>query len=87
LRIECRAGLGDHRREEVGVNQRAPALLEHVRPESPFFGLLFDLLSPVTRRLMGPELNRRTEANVEAAGLTITNVRRNGIWREITARE
>jgi ubiquinone/menaquinone biosynthesis C-methylase UbiE len=62
-------------------------LLEHVRPESPFFGLLFDLLSPVTRRLMGPELNRRTEANVEAAGLTITNVRRNGIWREITARE
>lgn len=62
-------------------------LLEHVRPEKPVLGRLFDLLSPVTRRLLGPEINRRTEANVEAAGLTMTDVRRNGVWREIVARK
>jgi len=60
-------------------------LLEHVRPRNPVLGKLFDWISPLTRRLMGPELNRRTERNVEAAGLRITGVRRNGIWREIVA--
>jgi len=34
---------------------------------------------------MGPELNRRTEPNVEAAGLHIAEGRRRGIWREIMA--
>jgi ubiquinone/menaquinone biosynthesis C-methylase UbiE len=60
-------------------------LLEHVRPENPVLGKLFDLLTPITRRLMGPEINRRTEENVSRAGLTILDVRRNGIWREIEA--
>ena len=61
-------------------------LLEHVRPRNPILGKLFDWLTPVTRRLMGPEINRRTEENVEAAGLEIVDVRRDGIWREIVAR-
>jgi ubiquinone/menaquinone biosynthesis C-methylase UbiE len=61
-------------------------LLEHVRPRNPVLGKLFDWLSPLTRRLFGPEINRRTEANVEAAGLEIVEVRRDGIWREIVAR-
>jgi ubiquinone/menaquinone biosynthesis C-methylase UbiE len=61
-------------------------LLEHVRPENPVLGRVFDLLSPLTRRLMGPEINRRTEANVVAAGLEIVGVRRDGVWREIEAR-
>lgn len=61
-------------------------LLEHVRPRNPVLGRLFDWLTPLTRRLMGPEINRRTEANVEAAGLEIVDVRRDGIWREIVAR-
>lgn len=61
-------------------------LLEHVRPRNPVLGKLFDWLSPLTRRLMGPEINRRTEANVEAAGLEIADVRRDGIWREIVAK-
>ena len=61
-------------------------LLEHVRPRNPVLGKLFDLLAPLTRRLMGPEINRRTEANVEAAGLEIVDVRRDGIWREMVAR-
>jgi len=62
-------------------------LLEHVRPRSPLLGKLFDLVTPVTRRLMGPAINRRTEENVAAAGLELEAVRRDGIWREIVARK
>lgn len=61
-------------------------LLEHVRPRNPVLGKLSDWLSPLTRRLVGPEINRRTEENVEAAGLKIVEVRRQGVWREIIAR-
>ncbi len=61
-------------------------LLEHVRPTNPVGGWLADLVSPLTRRLIGPALNRRTEENVVAAGLEPTAVRRDGIWREIVAR-
>lgn len=61
-------------------------LLEHVRPRGRLLGHVFDLLSPLTRRLMGPEINRRTEENVLRAGLAITGIRRDGIWREIEAR-
>ena len=60
-------------------------LLEHVRPRNRVLGWLFDRLSPLTRRLVGPEINRRTEDNVAAAGLRIVEVRREGIWREISA--
>ncbi|HET8681982.1 MAG TPA: class I SAM-dependent methyltransferase [Micromonosporaceae bacterium] len=60
-------------------------LYEHVRPLNPVLGTLTDLLSPLTRRLMGPALNRRTEDNVAAAGLTMTGVHRRGVWREIVA--
>lgn len=61
-------------------------LLEHVRPRNRVLGALADLISPLTRRLFGPEVNRRTERNVEAAGLEIVTVRRAGVWREIEAR-
>jgi len=61
-------------------------LYEHVRPVNPLLGRLADLISPVTRALFGPELNRTTERNIEAAGLQIAEVRRRGIWREIVAR-
>lgn len=60
-------------------------LYEHVRPRNPVLGTVTDLLSPLTRRLMGPELNRRTEDNIVAAGLQMTEVHRRGIWREIVA--
>lgn len=60
-------------------------LYEHVRPRNRVLGTLADLLSPLTRRLMGPELNRRTEDNASAAGLHATEVHRRGIWREIVA--
>jgi ubiquinone/menaquinone biosynthesis C-methylase UbiE len=60
-------------------------LYEHVRPQGRVTGRIADAVSPLTRRLMGPELNRRTEDNVTAAGLHIKDVRRRGIWREIVA--
>ena len=60
-------------------------LLEHVRPRIALFGWLADRLTWVTRRLIGPEINRRTEDNVVAAGLRIGEVRRWGVWREIVA--
>ncbi len=61
-------------------------LLEHVRPRNRLMGWVFDRLTPLVSRLFGPEINRRTEENVTAAGLEIVDVRRSGIWREITAR-
>lgn len=61
-------------------------LLEHVRPRTAVLGLLADLVSPLTRRLFGPDINRRTEGHVKAAGLEFVSVRREGIWREIQAR-
>lgn len=61
-------------------------LLEHVRPRNRFFGWLADLLTPITRRLFGPAINRRTEENVKAAGLEVMDIARHGIWREIVAR-
>jgi ubiquinone/menaquinone biosynthesis C-methylase UbiE len=60
-------------------------LLEHVRPRNPSLGRITDLLSPITRALFGPEINRRTEKNVQAAGLELVEVRRAGIWREMIA--
>lgn len=61
-------------------------LLEHVRPENPLIRRLADLVSPLSRRLCGCSLNRRTEDNARAAGLGLVEVRRDGIWREIVAR-
>ena len=47
-------------------------------------GKIADAVSSLTRRLVGPELNR-TEGNVVAAGLHLQQVRSRGIWREIVA--
>jgi ubiquinone/menaquinone biosynthesis C-methylase UbiE len=60
-------------------------LYEHVRPRNPALAWVADVLSPLTRRMVGPEINRRTEDNVIAAGLRIRQVRRRGVWREIVA--
>lgn len=58
-------------------------LLEHVRPRNRLLGAVADALSPITRRVFGFNLNRRTEENAVAAGLHLLEVRRRGIWREI----
>lgn len=48
--------------------------LEHMRPESPWVGKLFDLFNPLVVRLWGANINRRTIDNIEKAGLKIQRV-------------
>jgi ubiquinone/menaquinone biosynthesis C-methylase UbiE len=45
-------------------------MFEHVRPSNPYLGAMMDLVNPLVR-LVGPEVNRRTAKNVEAAGFRI----------------
>lgn len=44
--------------------------LEHVRPGAPWLAKLFDWLDPLVARA-GPHINRRTMANIAAAGFTV----------------
>lgn len=50
-------------------------LLEHMRPENPWLGRLFDLFNPLIVRLFGFNINRRTLENIRKAGLKIDSVR------------
>ncbi len=64
-------------------------LLEHLRPECPWLGRLFDLLNPLVARLFGFNINRRTLENIGRAGLKLDGVQdldRLGIFKLITAR-
>ena len=49
-------------------------LLEHVRSDNPLLGKIMDILDPLTVRMMGPHINRRTVENVTTAGLHINSV-------------
>lgn len=49
-------------------------LLEHMRVDRPFVGPLMDLLNPLVVCVMGANINRRTVANVQRAGLTLLSV-------------
>ena len=49
-------------------------LLEHVRSDHQLLGKLMDLMDPLTAKMMGPHINRRTVENVKAAGLHINDV-------------
>lgn len=64
-------------------------LLEHMRADHPSLGRIMDWLDPIVVRLLGPHINRRTVANVTAAGLDIEAVEdlaSSGMVRLITAR-
>lgn len=54
-------------------------LLEHVRSDNPLLGKIMDILDPLTVRMMGPHINRRTVENVERAGIHINSVENQGI--------
>jgi ubiquinone/menaquinone biosynthesis C-methylase UbiE len=43
-------------------------LLEHMRPEKPVPGFIFDVLNPMVVRMMGANINRRTMDNIRKAG-------------------
>jgi len=49
-------------------------LLEHVRSDNPLLGKIMDLLDPLTVKMMGPHINRKTVENVKAAGLHIIEI-------------
>jgi ubiquinone/menaquinone biosynthesis C-methylase UbiE len=61
-------------------------LLEHVRPVNALLGGLADMVTPLSRRLFGPEMNRHFEATVASARLDVLEMRREGIWREMVCR-
>ncbi|MGG6310329.1 class I SAM-dependent methyltransferase [Paenibacillus macerans] len=46
-------------------------LLEHMRSDNPVVGKIMDLLNPITVKMSGANINRRTIENVEKAGLDI----------------
>jgi len=46
-------------------------LLEHVRPGGALLGKIFDLLNPITVKLMGVNINRDTVSNVKRVGLNV----------------
>ena len=63
-------------------------LLEHMRSPNPVLGTLMDLLDPVTVRLMGPHINRRTVQNVQQSRLhleRVEDVGAGGIFKLILA--
>lgn len=45
--------------------------LEHMRPEEEMLGKIFDKINPLTVRLMGVNINRRTNNNMRNAGFEI----------------
>ena len=80
-------GLREVRR--VLRKQGTALFLEHVRSESRILGYIMDLLNPVVRSLIGPNINRRTVENVKNAGLEIISVEDMGsstIMKKIVAR-
>ena len=46
-------------------------LLEHMRSEHPFMGLLMDILNPISLYVIGSNINRKTMENIEAAGIQV----------------
>ncbi len=80
-------GLQEVRR--VLRKQGAALFLEHVRSENRILGYIMDLLNPVVRSLIGPNINRRTVENVKKSGLEIIFVEDMGsskIMKKIVAR-
>lgn len=65
-------------------------LLEHVRSVNAVLGTLMDMLDPITVRLMGPHINRRTVENVQQSRLQLKKVEDMGlgdIFKLIVARK
>jgi ubiquinone/menaquinone biosynthesis C-methylase UbiE len=46
-------------------------LLEHMRSDNPVIGKVMDILNPITVRMTGANINRRTLDNIEKAGFSI----------------
>lgn len=46
-------------------------MLEHMRSEHPFAARILDAVNPLTVRIVGANVNRKTIENIEKAGLTV----------------
>lgn len=58
--------------------------LEHMRPETPSRGRLFDVLDPLVVRMMGDHINRRTVQNLLKGGfrrVKVVNLTKGGVVR------
>lgn len=55
--------------------------LEHMRSEMRVVGRLLDIINPVTVRLTGANVNRRTMDNLRAAGIEVVSVE--NLWLDI----
>lgn len=76
-------------RELGRVAKQKILLLEHMRPENPWLGKLFDLFNPLIVCLFGFNINRRTLENIRRAGLEIEGAQdldKMGIVKLIVAR-
>jgi len=64
-------------------------LLEHVLSANRILALLMNLVNPLTVRMMGPNINRRTVENVTKSGLVVEQVTNLwlGIFKLIEARK
>lgn len=49
-------------------------LLEHMRPGNPLLGMIFDAINPLTVRMTGANINRRTLENVQQAEWRLLSV-------------
>lgn len=63
--------------------------IEHMRPEGGIRGKIFDMLNPVTSRLLGVNINRRTENAIRESGFEIVESKHlmSDIFRFIIARK
>jgi ubiquinone/menaquinone biosynthesis C-methylase UbiE len=84
---DARKGLGEIRRV-VRPGGRIH-LLEHMRSKTEWIARIMDLLDPITVRVLGPHINRRTVEAVRNAGLDLFEAKELdgfGIFRRIEAR-
>ncbi|HLR59322.1 MAG TPA: methyltransferase domain-containing protein [Pseudogracilibacillus sp.] len=50
-------------------------MLEHMRSNNGFIGRVLDIINPLTVRLTGANVNRKTIRNIESAGLKVVSQR------------
>ncbi|HTN68889.1 MAG TPA: class I SAM-dependent methyltransferase [Dysgonamonadaceae bacterium] len=58
-------------------------LLEHVRSQKKVVGKMMDILNPISFRLYGDNINRRTFENLLKAGFEASQINVENVWRDI----
>ena len=58
-------------------------LLEHVRSQKKILGKMMDILNPISFRLYGDNINRRTYENLIKAGFDASQIEVENVWSDI----